>query len=62
MSQTSSCEPSLRNPIADRVATVTAKLQQSERPDLEYLSLALGLEVEGKTDSELRSALINMMY
>ncbi len=61
MSQSSQCHLPFKDTNAARVATVTAKLQQSARPELEYLSLALGLDVDGKTDSELRIALIGMM-
>lgn len=46
---------------SDRVAVVTAKLQDSDRPELEYISATLGLDHLGKTDEELRLALINLM-
>ncbi len=45
----------------DRVATVSAKLQRTDRPELVYLGEALGLSCNGKTDAELRHALISMM-
>jgi len=46
---------------SDRVAVVTAKLQDSDRRELEYISATLGLNHLGKTDEELRHALISLM-
>ncbi len=46
---------------SDRVATVAAKLDESDREELEYISAALGMEHAGKTDVELRDSLVGLM-
>lgn len=46
---------------SDRVATVTAKLHESDRQELEYISAALGMNHLGKSDEELLESLIGLM-
>ncbi|MFK7963937.1 MAG: hypothetical protein AB8C46_08225 [Burkholderiaceae bacterium] len=61
MNSASQTEASPQVLYSDRVAVVTAKLQDSDRQELEYISATLGLDHLGKTDEELRHALINLM-
>jgi len=61
MNTLSQTDVSPKTLYSDRVAVVTAKLQDSDRPELEYISATLGLDHLGKTDAELRLALINLM-